>query len=99
MPNLPQEIAEEFSWSGSAKGWITDHIFEQIVLTVLIPKIQQWWQRFGLEGSKSILIIDNHGSRANPRLLERLRQENIDLLIIPAYSSHILQPLDNGIFA
>jgi len=42
----------------------------------------------------AVLVVDGHSSRYNPSTLRYLRRNFIHLLVIPAHSSHILQPLD-----
>ena len=40
-----------------------------------------------------MLIVDGHKSRYDPETLEALRAANIDFIILPAHTSHFLQPL------
>ena len=42
----------------------------------------------------AVLVADGHKSRYDVETLEILHNADIDLLIIPAHTSHILQPLD-----
>jgi len=42
----------------------------------------------------AVLVLDGHKSRYDPETLWVLREADIDLVIIPAHSSHIIQPLD-----
>ena len=42
----------------------------------------------------AVLITDGHKSMYDPETVADLHDADIDLLIIPAHSSHILQPLD-----
>jgi len=46
-----------------------------------------------------MLILDRYRSHAQLDFLWECRQANVELLFLPAHSSHILQPLDLGTFA
>ncbi|KAJ3433196.1 tigger transposable element derived [Anaeramoeba flamelloides] len=46
----------------------------------------------------TLLVLDGHGSRADLRAIHLLQQHFIDCVVIPGHSSHILQPLDVGVF-
>ncbi len=50
--------------------------------------------RLVAKNTHAVLVADGHKSRYDPETLQVLRDADIDLLIIPAHSSHILQPLD-----
>jgi hypothetical protein len=77
-------------------------IFEKIVKENLIPSILQ--QRAKLPPSASpraLVILDGHSTRNNYELARLLASLDIDVLVIPSHSSHVLQPLDrcvNGQF-
>ncbi|KAI1002841.1 hypothetical protein K3495_g5365 [Podosphaera aphanis] len=43
--------------------------------------------------------MDGHGSHTTTEFLRVCKQNNIELLFLPAHSSHVLQPLDLGVFA
>ena len=50
-------------------------------------------------GSKPILLImDSHGSHITGKLIAACISRSIDLLIMPPHCSHMLQPLDVGVF-
>ncbi|PWW72058.1 CENP-B protein [Tuber magnatum] len=46
-----------------------------------------------------MLILDGHGSHIQLDFLWECRQANVELLFLPAHSSHTLLPLDLGTFA
>ena len=45
-----------------------------------------------------ILIQDGHGSHVSIELIELARKNDVHLLCLPAHCTHILQPLDVGVF-
>ncbi|KAH7815378.1 uncharacterized protein MONOS_16454 [Monocercomonoides exilis] len=44
----------------------------------------------------ALIILDGHSSRQNLQLWLQFASENVDVVVIPAHTSHILQPLDLG---
>lgn len=95
---LPNEINPKdwpkFDWTGQANGWITKDIFESYCLEVLIPHFNRRRKDLPANKQRGLLIVDGHSSRLNAKLMKAFRDNNIDVLIIPAHTSHILQPLD-----
>ena len=45
-----------------------------------------------------LLIMDGHSSHITGDLIALCMQKNIDLLILPPHCSHLLQPLDVGVY-
>ena len=77
------------------KGYMTKFTFEKIMNEVFIPYVKLRRQVLGLpEDAPAVLVVDGHNSRYNPPMLQKLKNNYIDLLIIPAHSSHRMQPLD-----
>ena len=99
---LPREEAEwhmMFNWAGSETGWINERLWESWVLSVFIPWIVQRRKDLGLaEDAKALLWSDGHGTRANLKALEAMSKAHITLATIPSHTSHIMQPLDCGVF-
>jgi hypothetical protein len=50
-------------------------------------------------GRRRLLIADGHGSHITSDFIAYCMQNTIDLLIMPPHCSHLLQPLDVGVFA
>lgn len=48
---------------------------------------------------KRLLILDGHGSHITTAFMWECFQNNILLLYLPPHSSHVLQPLDLGVFS
>ena len=46
----------------------------------------------------ALLIMDGHGSHVSIDVIELARANNIHLLCLPSHTTHILQPLDVGVF-
>ena len=105
IQNLPPELQEfeisGLAWFASSKsGWMTRDIF----LTWCINFIN-WLSVYRqtlpstIRDARALLVTDGHGSRECPIALELLRRNNIDILILPAHTTHITQMFDVGLAA
>lgn len=71
------------------KGWMTEVVF------------LMWFKKCFLVHvihRPIILIYDGHLSHINIELLETALENNVSILKLPPHTSHILQPLDVGVF-
>ncbi|KAJ6243321.1 tigger transposable element-derived protein [Anaeramoeba flamelloides] len=74
-------------------------IFLQWVNKIFIPTVIKIRKKQNLdENERALLILDGHSSRINFPALVLMRINCVDVVIIPSHSSHILQPLDVGVF-
>jgi hypothetical protein len=48
--------------------------------------------------AKRLLLLDGHGSHMNAEFLDRAKELNILILALPPHSTHLMQPLDVGVF-
>jgi len=55
------------------------------------------YDKFSSISKHAVLVADGHRSRYDPETLKMLRDADIDLVILPAHSSHLTQPLDLGL--
>ena len=73
----------------SPNGWINNDLFLQ-------------WFKFFLANIPStrpvLLIMDRHGTYMSIELIELARSNVVHLLYLPPYITHILQPMDVGVF-
>lgn len=70
-------------------GWINQQVY------------LEWFQWFitVIPPARPVLLIeDGHGSHISIELIELARANNVYLLCLPAHTTHILQPLDIGVF-
>ena len=76
-------------FSHSENGWINSDIYLE-------------WFEFFLQNIPPIrpvvLIQDGHASHMSIKLIELARSNGIHLLCLPSHTTHILQPLDVGVF-
>ena len=50
-------------------------------------------------GDWRLLILDGHGSHTTPEFMVECFSNKIWLVFLPAHTSHVLQPLDVGVFS
>ena len=76
-------------FTNSSNGWITSDIYLQ-------------WLHFFCENIPPIrpilLIVDGHSSHLSIEAIEFAKANSIHILCLPSHTTHILQPLDIGVF-
>lgn len=77
-----------YGWSDS--GCINSELFKKWFLKHFLPCAPK--------ERPLLLIFDGHRSPVNLEVVEAARKEDIILLCLPPHCSHILQPLDAGLF-
>ena len=77
----------------SPSGWSNSDIFKTYLQTHFLNYVQ------GLTKDQPILVIfDGHKSHVSISVIDWAKANNIILLVLPAHTSHLLQPLDVGCF-
>lgn len=98
LQNLPHNIDNFKSlawWGSSTSGWMTKSLF-----TTWCVNFAHWTTKYRERLNKSsrfLLLMDGHLSRLNAAAIHYLHIHGIDVIILPAHSSHITQPFDVGI--
>lgn len=72
----------------SESGWSNLQIFRQYLSSHFLKYVP------GREGQKVLLLLDGHTTHVSVGLCEWASQHGIVLFILPAHTSHLLQPLD-----
>ena len=83
----------DWRYTTSQNGWTTNGKGISWLQDIFIPETQPQ------NGQWRLLIMDGHGSHTATEFLWICKQNKIHLLFLPAHSSHVLQPLDLGVFA
>lgn len=56
-------------------------------------------ERYGINiQNRHLLVLDGHGSHVTLEVVQKAREQELDILTLPTYTSHRLQPLDVSIF-
>lgn len=77
-----------YGWSDS--GCINSDLFKKWFLKHFLPRAPKV--------RPLLLIFDGHKSPVNLEVVEAARKEGVVLLCLPPHCSHVLQPLDAGLF-
>lgn len=83
---------ENAVYTTSNSDWMEKEQFIQWLESVFIPETKR------IQGTNHILLLDGHGSHVTLKAIEVCSQNSITLICLPANSSHILQPLDVGVY-
>jgi DDE superfamily endonuclease/Tc5 transposase DNA-binding domain/helix-turn-helix, Psq domain len=90
---VPKDTPRNWQFSTSTSGWTSNsHGFEWL-RTVFEPESKK------VSGDRPrLLIMDGHSSHITGDLIALCIEKDIDLLILPPHCSHLLQPLDVGVY-
>jgi hypothetical protein len=78
----------------SETGWSNGQIFKEYLKDHFLP----YARPCALDKQPILLIYDGHASHKNPELIKWAREQGIILFVLPAHTSHVLQPLDVAVF-
>jgi hypothetical protein len=78
----------------SKNGWTSNNLGIAWLKNVFDPLTRE-----KAAGRQRLLVVDGHGSHIQGDFIAYCMENKIDLLIMPPHCSHILQPLDVGVFA
>ena len=80
-------------YTTSKNGWTSNEIGLEWLQRIFIPETGAG------DGQHRLLILDGHGSHVTVDFMWICKQHQIQLLYLPAHSSHVLQPLDLAPFS
>jgi len=83
----------------SKTAFINSMIYHDYLEKVIFPYVKERRIEIGNLNARSVLIIDGHLSHVKESIKTLCAMHNIDYLIIPPHSSHIIQPLDLCFFS
>jgi hypothetical protein len=90
---IPASTPENWKFSTSTSGWTSDNHAYEWLTTLFEPEMRR------NDGKRRLLLLDGHGSHLTARFIAFCIDKSIDLVVLPPHTSHILQPLDVGIFS
>jgi len=76
------------SGTASERGWSNMQVFKQYLTKHFVSFVPV------RSDSKTLVLLDGHRSHVALVLAEWAKQNNIILFVLPAHTSHLLQPLD-----
>src|SRR2546423_11665002 len=90
---IPQSIPADWRFSCNTRGW-TSHIHG----LEWLRRCFEPSTRYKANQRTRMLICDGHDSHISANFIAHCINNNIVLLILPPHTSHVLQPLDVGLF-
>ena len=90
---LPANPEEDWRFACSRRGWTNDDIGLEWLRRCFEPETRE-----KADGKWRVLIVDGHGSHVTDDFITQAYLNNIILLRLPSHTSHLLQPLDVGLF-
>jgi hypothetical protein len=82
----------------SPKGWMTKDLFFEIVQKEILPAACESRKLLHLHPTTpALLFMDGASSHANIPLASLCHDNNLDVVILPAHTSHLIQPLDSSV--
>lgn len=89
-----RSLISNHSVAASENGWTNDSLCKSWFEDVFVPAAA----KHNTSGKPILLIFDGHGSHLTPEMIDHAFTNNVILFLLPAKTSHMLQPLDVGIF-
>ena len=90
---IPANTPRNWQFSTSKSGWTSDTHAYQWISTLFDAETRKEDSR------RRLLLIAGHGSHLTSSSLAHCLSKTIDVVVLPPHSSHILQPLDVGVFS
>jgi hypothetical protein len=78
-------------YSSTPSGWFETFTFKDWFVRIFLPAAKRL-------GGKTLLIGDNLASHLSVEVITLCKENNVEFVCLPANSTHILQPLDVGLF-
>jgi hypothetical protein len=90
---ISTDHSEIWHFTNNSKGWTSIDKGEEWLRVCFEPRTRE-----KAEGRWRLLICDGHDSHISAKFVRHCIDNNIVLLLLPPHSSHLLQPLDVGVF-
>ncbi|TKA64438.1 hypothetical protein B0A49_10136 [Cryomyces minteri] len=91
---IPTHTPQNWRFSTSSSGWTSDSHGYEWLTSVFEPLT-----RPNDLSARRLLVMDGHSSHITANVIALCMESAIDLLVLPPHCSHLLQPLDVGVFA
>ena len=80
-------------YSVSESGWMEKGNYESWFINMFLPAVKHL-----TESGPVVLFFDGHHSHISIHLIEISQARNVHLMLLPANTTHVLQPLDVGVY-
>ena len=100
LRNFPQDLSPLANWTfftSSASGWDNGKLF--IAFCIYFWNYVSHYKVANGINEPVWLILDGHKTRANSKAVEFCAAHGVNLVILPAHTSHVTQPFDVGLAA
>ena len=94
LPAVDPKVQAFYSFAGQTNGFIDNAIWHNWVKDEMVPYVDQICLSLNKTTQPALLIVDSHSTHKHQPTILLFTQHNIIVLILPAHSSTILQPLD-----
>ena len=81
---IPASTPENWKFSTSTSGWTSDNHAYEWLTTLFEPETRR------NDGKRRLLLLDGHGSHLTAKFIAFCLDKNIDLVVLPPHTSHIL---------
>ncbi|KAI0996678.1 hypothetical protein K3495_g11505 [Podosphaera aphanis] len=88
-----EESTLDWTYTTTENGWTSNMTALAWLKEVFLP------QTTPEENQSRMLLLDGHGSHATVDFMWECKKNNVHLVFLPPHSSHVLQPLDLGVFS
>ena len=85
--------ADKGRYAVSESGWMEKANYESWFITMFLPAVKHL-----TESRPVVLFFDGHHSHISVNLIEMSQARNVHLMLLPANTTHVLQPLDVGVY-
>lgn len=89
---FPPETPSNWHFRCTENAFTTNKVSMDWLVHVFLPQTDA-------NGAVRLLLCDNHGSHTTVPFMYECYRHNVQLVYMPSHSSHILQPLDVGVFS
>ncbi|KAH3708958.1 hypothetical protein DPMN_068417 [Dreissena polymorpha] len=91
--DLMQGASAGAGYAMSDSGWSTTTVFQDYLKIHFLKHVKR-----DHENQPVLLILDGHTTHTSSELIQWALTNNIHIFVLPAHTSHVLQPLDVAVF-
>lgn len=104
LVNIPEDLKKSplytgFNYSYSKKGYMNNKVMLEWLSNTFIPHVNYKRSAYGLPNeAPAILLMDGLKAHISDEAVQLMERNKIIVVLLPAHSSHLFQPLDLIIF-